>query len=131
MQPIGATLKFGNLQISAYLLTSLASFTVAAQDSTNASAYHPLMSNTFSLGVGVFRPTKNFEIRVDGTVPGPGTRLQRETATAGVNYQASDTFGLGLSYHSFKFDVDVKGSDFGGRFETSQAGPRVTLTAAW
>ncbi len=49
----------------------------------------------------------------------------------GVNYQASDTFGLGLSYHSFKFDVDVKGSDFGGRFETSQAGPRVTLTAAW
>ena len=49
----------------------------------------------------------------------------------GVNYQISDTFGVGLSYNRFGFDVDAKGSDINGRIETGQAGPRLTLTGSW
>lgn len=130
----------------------------------------------FGLGAGLH--WMEIDAFIEGqilAVPGPGTELRREKATAGVplpnlgawylyswspkwavlasidwlrvssgevsggltsgvvgiKYQVSDTFGLGLSYNSFKFDVDVEESDFGGRFETGQAGPRVTLTAAW
>ena len=49
----------------------------------------------------------------------------------GVNYQISDTFGVGLSYNTFGIDVDADGSDIRGRIETSQTGPRLALTASW
>ena len=49
----------------------------------------------------------------------------------GINYQISDTFGLGLSYSSFGIDLDAEGEDLNGRIETSQYGPRISLTASW
>ncbi len=49
----------------------------------------------------------------------------------GINYQISDAFGLGLSYNSFGIDVDAEGEDLHGRIETSQYGPRISLTASW
>ena len=52
-------------------------------------------------------------------------------AQVGVNYQISETFGLGLSYSAFDLDIDVNKSDWRGAIETSQSGPLVLLTASW
>lgn len=49
----------------------------------------------------------------------------------GINYQISNTFGLGLSYNRFGIDLDADGEDLHGRIETSQYGPRISLTASW
>ncbi len=62
-------MKTINLQISACLLMFLISGAVSAQGS-GRSGYHPLMSNKFNLGIGVYSPQKKFELRVDGSVPG-------------------------------------------------------------
>jgi hypothetical protein len=34
-----------------------------------AGDYHPFLTNKFNLGVGAYFPDKNFNIRVDGSVP--------------------------------------------------------------
>ena len=49
----------------------------------------------------------------------------------GINYQLSKTFGLGLSYYGFGLNVDATSEDLHGRIETSQHGPRVSLSASW
>lgn len=42
---------------------------------------HPFISSTFSLQVGVFMPSKDFKLSVDGTVAGGGQEFDWETAT--------------------------------------------------
>jgi len=52
-------------------------------------------------------------------------------ARAGINYQAFKHIGIGLSYNNFILDVDVDKSDWHGKLETTQRGPRLELTATW
>jgi hypothetical protein len=52
-------------------------------------------------------------------------------ARAGINYQAFKHIGIGLSYNNFTLDVDVDKSDWHGRLETRQQGPRLEFTATW
>jgi hypothetical protein len=40
--------------------------------------YHPLLSDRFSIGIGLFRPNKDFKIRVDGEIPGEEIDLEQE-----------------------------------------------------
>jgi len=53
--------------LAAALLLLGASGVAAAQESGDASAHHPFLSDRFNFGIGVFYPQKSFEIRVDGT----------------------------------------------------------------
>jgi len=52
-------------------------------------------------------------------------------AQAGIHYQISRTFGIGLAYSNFTIDLDVDESDWHGHIETRQHGPRLELTASW
>jgi hypothetical protein len=52
-------------------------------------------------------------------------------ANAGINWQFSKHFGVGLSYQTFTLDVDVDKSDWHGKAEADQHGPMLSLTASW
>jgi hypothetical protein len=52
-------------------------------------------------------------------------------AQAGIHYQISRTYGVGLSYSNFRIDLDVDDSDWHGHIESRQHGPRLELTASW
>jgi len=52
-------------------------------------------------------------------------------AQAGIHYQISRVFGIGLSYSNFVLDLDVDDSDWHGHLETRQHGPRLELTVSW
>jgi hypothetical protein len=49
-------------------------------------------------------------------------------ASVGVNYQMTDHFGVGLAVNAFELDVSVDSDSWGGDLETSQYGPRLSLT---
>ena len=53
------------------------------------------------------------------------------SASAGINFQAFKNVGFGLSYNNFVLDVDVDKSDWHGKVETRQRGPRLMVTAVW
>jgi hypothetical protein len=52
-------------------------------------------------------------------------------AQAGIHYQISKIFGIGLAYANFNLDADVDESNWHGYVETNQYGPRLELTASW
>ncbi len=52
-------------------------------------------------------------------------------ANAGINWQFSKHFGVGLSYQTFTLNVDVDKSDWHGKAEADQHGPMLSLTASW
>jgi len=68
----------------------LASSPVLAQ--TNET-FHPLLSSTFNLGIGVFSPSINFKVRVDGSAPNQGIdfdralKLNNNQATFSANFR--------------------------------------------
>ncbi len=51
--------------------------------------------------------------------------------SAGVNYQMSEHFGIGLALNGFNLRAEVIRDGFTGEIETSQIGPRLNLTASW
>lgn len=52
-------------------------------------------------------------------------------AGVGVNFQAWDHVGFGLSYQYFKVDVDVDKSDWQGNAEITQHGPFLAVSFNW
>lgn len=52
-------------------------------------------------------------------------------ASAGVNYQVTDHFGLDLSYQFFSLDAGISDTDWNGRINLRQNGPLLALTANW
>jgi len=52
-------------------------------------------------------------------------------ASAGVNYQFSDHFGIGLALNGFKLTAEQKASGKNLKLETTQLGPYLSLTANW
>lgn len=50
---------------------------------------------------------------------------------AGVNFQLTKHFGLGLDYQFFQLNVDVKDTDWNGSAKISTSGPILSLTANW
>jgi len=51
--------------------------------------------------------------------------------SAGVNYQMSDHFGIGLALNAFKLDVRVDGTNWKGSLVNEQIGPRLNVTWNW
>ncbi len=51
--------------------------------------------------------------------------------SAGVNYQMSDHFGIGLAVNAFRLDVQVDSTDWSGELVNEQIGPRLNLTWNW
>lgn len=49
----------------------------------------------------------------------------------GVNYQAFEHVGFGLSYKAFLLDIDVSKSNLNGSVNLSQSGPVFGITANW
>jgi hypothetical protein len=49
----------------------------------------------------------------------------------GINFQAWEHVGFGLSYQYFKIDVDVEKSNWNGKAEVTQEGPFLTATFNW
>lgn len=77
-----------------FLIVVLTSGHAIAQDES-ASAYHPMLSDRFSLGIGLFRPSKDFVLRVDGQVPGEAIDFDQE-----LDAKDSETTGsLDLTWH--------------------------------
>lgn len=52
-------------------------------------------------------------------------------ASAGVNFQAWEHVGFGLSYQYFKIDTDIDKSDWHGNVQLTQDGPFLSLNANW
>lgn len=52
-------------------------------------------------------------------------------ASAGINYQMFDNFGVGVNYNFFELDVGVTNSDWVGTALTSYKGVYVYLSAYW
>lgn len=52
-------------------------------------------------------------------------------AQAGLNWQATNHFGLGLYYNAFVLDVDIDKEDWSGKAESAQYGPFLALTFNW
>ncbi len=52
-------------------------------------------------------------------------------ASAGINFQAWEHVGLGLSYQYFGIDLDVDKTDWRGRVELTYSGPFITLNVNW
>jgi hypothetical protein len=52
-------------------------------------------------------------------------------AGVGINFQAWEHVGFGLSYNYFKIDVDVEESDWYGKAEVTQDGPFLSATFNW
>jgi hypothetical protein len=52
-------------------------------------------------------------------------------AGVGVNFQAWDHVGFGLSYQYFKIDIDVDKSDWNGNIQLIQDGPFLSLNVNW
>jgi hypothetical protein len=52
-------------------------------------------------------------------------------ASAGINFQAWEHVGLGLSYQYFSIDLDVDKTDWFGRVELSYSGPFISLNVNW
>ena len=50
---------------------------------------------------------------------------------AGVHWQTFETFGVGLYLNAFRLDVDVDKSDWHGKYEGTNVGPYLALTATW
>jgi hypothetical protein len=51
--------------------------------------------------------------------------------SAGVNYQMSDHFGIGLALNAFRLDVRIDGTDWKGSLVNEQIGPRLNVTWNW
>jgi len=120
-----------NLQIGTCLLTLSLCGVATAQSSTIADSYHPLMSETFSLGIGAFGPRKNFELQVDGTTPGDNIdfeqalNLEDSETTLAINFRWRysrnwSLFGQYWSTDSEGGAVLTQNIDFNG--ETFEAG---------
>ncbi len=52
-------------------------------------------------------------------------------AAAGVSFQATRHFAIGLDYYYFDLDVDVDSSTWDGSAELERSGPFLHLTASW
>lgn len=52
-------------------------------------------------------------------------------AGVGINFQAWEHVGFGLSYKYFKIDVDVEKSDWNGKAELTHDGPFLSATVNW
>jgi hypothetical protein len=54
-------MKYLKIYISAFFLMALSTGSVSAQESDSSRKYHPFLSDTFNLGLGVYRPSKKAE----------------------------------------------------------------------
>ena len=50
---------------------------------------------------------------------------------AGINWQPTRHFGIGLQYQVFDLNVDVDSEDWNGKAQAKQHGPLLTLNATW
>ena len=62
-------MKILKILISAFFLMSLSVGAAGAQESDGSDKYHPFLSDTFHIGLGVYRPTKKNKIGVDLNLP--------------------------------------------------------------
>ena len=62
-------MKYLKIVISAVFLTSLSVGVASAQESDGSDKYHPLVSSTFNIGLGVYRPTKKDSIGASADLP--------------------------------------------------------------
>lgn len=71
------------------LITVLFSSPLAAQDEGD---YHPFLSDKFNLSLGIFWPSKDFTLRVDGSIPEEEIDLDEEFGLSDNQATASMTF---------------------------------------
>jgi hypothetical protein len=62
-------MKYLKIVIGAVFLMSLSVGVASAQESDSSGKYHPFLSDTFNIGLGVYRPTKKNKIGVDANLP--------------------------------------------------------------
>jgi hypothetical protein len=62
-------MKYLKIIISAVFLMSLSAGVASAQEPDSSDKYHPFLSDTFHIGLGVYRPTKTNKIGVDANLP--------------------------------------------------------------
>ena len=62
-------MKYLKLVISAVFLTSLSIGVAGAQESDGSGKYHPFLSSTFNIGLGVYRPTNKYSIGANANLP--------------------------------------------------------------
>jgi hypothetical protein len=77
-----------------FFFTALAANTNAQAQMVGDEDVHPLLSDNWNVGIGIFRPTKDFKLRVDGQLPGQEINLQED---AGVK-DTESTSALGVHW---------------------------------
>lgn len=99
------------------------------RDSVDAAAPLPNLGGWYTYA---FTPKWAFDSRVDWlSASFDEYSGSLWNASAGVQYQAFEHFGIALSYQYFSLDVDVDTSDWNGGAELTFNGPYLSLTANW
>lgn len=100
---------FFRLSVAA-LVAFLLPATATAQ---TADDYHPFLSDRFNIGIGIFYPSKSFEIRVDGSAPeeeidfDEALRFDEEDATGSLSFHWR--FGEKWSFWGQYWNTDDEG----------------------
>jgi hypothetical protein len=78
-------MKYLKIVISAVLLLSLSVGVASAQESDGSGKYHPFLSTTFQMGLGVYAPTKKKKIGVEAGSAGDSDSIDgTENETTGM-----------------------------------------------
>lgn len=102
----------------------LASSAVQAQ-MTGDSDYHPMLSDRFFVNLGLFNPTKDFKLRVDGQSPGNSIDFEKEvgakdsqtTGALGLHWRFGEKWSVSGQYWAvdsgarWQLDEDVQWED--------------------
>ena len=80
-------MKYLKLVISAVFLTSLSIGVASAQESDGSGKYHPFLSSTFNIGLGVYRPTNKYSI-------GANANLSDDSVSESLDSSQRQTTGM-------------------------------------
>jgi hypothetical protein len=108
-------MKFINICISAFFLVSVSAGVASAQESGSSGNYHPFLSDNFHIGLGAYRPSKNFGIGAD---PSDG-------GSPGESIDASDSQSTGLLNFHWRF---TKNWSFQGTYWNTDSESEQILT---
>jgi hypothetical protein len=103
--------------IVAVILTGLGSGIANADESDSSGKYHPFMTDTFNLGLGFFRPSKDVNFRIDGT---PG-----EPIDISEDIEMSDTESTGSLNFRWRY---TKNWSLWGQYWSTKSSETATLT---
>jgi len=119
--------------ISAFFLTLLPAGIASAQESDSSRKYHPFLSDTFHIGLGLYRPSKKTEIGADLDLsPDSSDSLQSsESQSTGIlnfRWRFTENWHFKATYWNTDTESQqtlTKDFEFGG--ETFQAGSFVGM----